>query len=353
MVTAETTDSRAPVSARPILICILGMHRSGTSALASYVHALGATIGPNRLETISAVNAEGFWEDSVVVAINEALLAAAGRSWFDHRAWQVESIGAQQHEQLHNQALAHMRDCYGNQPLTVLKDPRLCRLLPFWLDVWDKVGFSVRCLYAIRHPVMVASSLYTRDRIPYEYAVLLWLRYTLDAITNSSEVAGIVVPFDVLLEQPVLLPQALTKELGIELPCAEASWRNLAASSLDTRLRHNRVATSVAAQLPWVRLALDVFAALSDAAFKKIDQNQLHGLLLGYQSVLDEDNEYINALQRVSNELMWLSAEAVRVGELHTKALRVIESRSELIKDIKYLRIWRLLPRVINRIRKK
>lgn len=43
--------------------CILGMHRSGTSALAQVVHLLGADIGKNEdLIPAEPANAAGYWE---------------------------------------------------------------------------------------------------------------------------------------------------------------------------------------------------------------------------------------------------------------------------------------------------
>lgn len=74
--TKDTPDSTALV--------VLGMHRSGTSALTRLLHTAGADAG-GRLLGASAGNELGHWEDAFVVETNERLLAALGRRWDDVR----------------------------------------------------------------------------------------------------------------------------------------------------------------------------------------------------------------------------------------------------------------------------
>jgi len=378
----ELIDNQLPGESRPVLICVLGMHRSGTSAVTSFVHALGAFMGAQRLEAIPAINADGFWEDGAIVGLNEELLAAGGRSWSDHRAWQSEGVDADLLQRFRARALAHMRTHYLHQRLAVIKDPRLCRLLPFWLEVWDTAGFAVRCLYVVRHPYAVASSLHKRDKIPLEYSVLLWLQYMLEAAAASVEVPAIVVSFDALLEQPARLPAALIGELDIALPMAEENWHNAASLSLDAELRHGHDAVASAiAPIAWVNSALAVYNFFCSADFKKINRECLHAVLAEYRLLLADNNECITPLQRITGELMQLSAEAVRVGELHTNALmtisqketevahlqksvedlqeyveylqKCVDARNQLVDDLTHFRIWRLVPRILHRMNKK
>src|SRR5579862_2834876 len=65
-------------------IVVLGMHRSGTSALAGMLHGLGVALGP-RLMAATADNPRGYWEHIDVVAVHHQLLAALGGAWNDFR----------------------------------------------------------------------------------------------------------------------------------------------------------------------------------------------------------------------------------------------------------------------------
>ena len=51
-------------------IMVLGMHRSGTSALTRILNLLGADL-PEDLIKANAYNKSGYWEPSAVVALND------------------------------------------------------------------------------------------------------------------------------------------------------------------------------------------------------------------------------------------------------------------------------------------
>jgi hypothetical protein len=67
-----------PLSTRAVLI--LGMHRSGTSAFARSMQALGVYLGTNFLDT-KPDNPTGYWEDRNICALNERLLGVFGLEW--------------------------------------------------------------------------------------------------------------------------------------------------------------------------------------------------------------------------------------------------------------------------------
>ena len=65
-------------------ILVLGMHRSGTSAVTGALRLCGVELGTELMQPGSD-NPKGFWEHAGVVAIHERLLAALERSWNDPR----------------------------------------------------------------------------------------------------------------------------------------------------------------------------------------------------------------------------------------------------------------------------
>ena len=56
------------------LVVVLGMHRSGTSAITRGLEVLGVNLGDN-LYPAAIDNPKGFWEDNDFLGINEELLA--------------------------------------------------------------------------------------------------------------------------------------------------------------------------------------------------------------------------------------------------------------------------------------
>ena len=63
------------------VIVVLGMHRSGTSAITRGLQELGADLGPDLMPAAEGDNDKGFWEDMGAYRINERILSKLGSSW--------------------------------------------------------------------------------------------------------------------------------------------------------------------------------------------------------------------------------------------------------------------------------
>ena len=63
-----------PSSGSPVAVLVLGMHRSGTSAVTRVLNLLGAELGDD-LMPAGSDNPGGFWEYRGVVELHERLLA--------------------------------------------------------------------------------------------------------------------------------------------------------------------------------------------------------------------------------------------------------------------------------------
>jgi hypothetical protein len=59
-------------------LIVLGMHRSGTSALAGVLALSGAEPGPSLMPAVETVNPKGFWEHAEVISIHDEVLASLG-----------------------------------------------------------------------------------------------------------------------------------------------------------------------------------------------------------------------------------------------------------------------------------
>lgn len=149
------------------LILVLGCHRSGTSVVARSLECLGAELGP--AADWGAHDNPDFAEDRNVLAIDEYLLKAR------KLAWHFPSIPFVHDEGIQLDAVMLLRDRLSAHPVFVLKEPRMCRLLPFWRPVFDAVRCKVSVVEVVRHPHAVAQSLWARNEIPNRKALRLWL----------------------------------------------------------------------------------------------------------------------------------------------------------------------------------
>ena len=68
---AELLSSRSRLKSRGSAILVLGMHRSGTSAIARLLKIFGVSFGDNLMPGSAEDNEKGFWEDRDVFRLNE------------------------------------------------------------------------------------------------------------------------------------------------------------------------------------------------------------------------------------------------------------------------------------------
>jgi hypothetical protein len=174
------------------LVVVLGMHRSGTSSAAGALVRLGAA-APQHLMAPNADNERGFWESPVIVDLNDAILAAGGSDWKDWRRFNFAKIRKVEADALRARAKEALAEEFGDVGFAVMKDPRMCRLMPFWGPVFADAKWSVRALLPIRSPLEVGQSLYCRDGLSPAYGCLLWLRHVLDAEVETRGMARAVL----------------------------------------------------------------------------------------------------------------------------------------------------------------
>ena len=118
-------------------------------------------------------NAKGYFEPKSVVFLNEKFLKALGLIWSDIAPFAAESLCALLAPE-HTAAMRQVLDEeFAGARDAVLKDPRLCRLLPLWQHVFAEQSQSVNYLITLRPPADVIRSLMRRDRLGGNHAALL------------------------------------------------------------------------------------------------------------------------------------------------------------------------------------
>ena len=181
-------------------ILVLGMHRSGTSAATRVVNLLGARLGDQLMPPAENNNETGFWEHEGVVRIDNALLTALGREWHDLRPLPEGWVQGDAAKAARAALVETLGEQFHGEALWAVKDPRMCLLLPLWLDVLRELDVEPCILLVVRHPAEVAQSLQTRDGLPLPQSLWLWLRYTVAAEYATRGLPRAVVSYPSLLE---------------------------------------------------------------------------------------------------------------------------------------------------------
>lgn len=198
ILTREAGDGkgdRAPNTA----VFVLGMHRSGTSALAGTLNKVGVDFGPNLLPP-QLDNPKGFFEHNEIVSIHDKIFYKIGLRWDDPRPLPAYWEQRPDLESLKERLKEVVARDFGESLLWGLKDPRLCRLLPLWIPILKELNVNLRVVLVLREPAEVAGSLSSRNKLDLAQSQLLWLRYNLEAEYNSRSLVRVFLHYDDLLE---------------------------------------------------------------------------------------------------------------------------------------------------------
>lgn len=224
-------------------VIVLPMHRSGSSALSRMLSLLGCDL-PKTLMVGNETNPTGHWESTVVRALNDDILSSGGSKWQDWLAFNSNWYKTPKPREFQARALEALTKEFGSSSLFVFKDPRVCRIFPFWRDVFAAAGIEPKIVLTVRHPQEVAASLERRkDKgIPALVGLLLWLRYMLDAEADTRGMTRAVASYDMLLQDPVGLAETLQARLGLFWPSLSESQADVIRGFMDPSLRHHNAA---------------------------------------------------------------------------------------------------------------
>ncbi len=250
-------DRTDVVSAARCCVVVLGMHRSGTSAFARLLGFLGCDL-PKTLLKASKTNPTGYWESEPINRLNDRILDSAGSSWHDCLEFNPAWLDTLKAEQFRKEAIATIEAEYGESCLFVLKDPRICRITPFWLNVLNDAGIGVKVILPIRNPLDVAASLERRDGNTHPGAsLLLWLRNVLEAEHGSRDVARVFASYDELIDQWAAVVEHMQSALGVTWPQDSLHGRGAISAFLSKGHRHHHKAPEAVIENPsiasWIR----------------------------------------------------------------------------------------------------
>jgi hypothetical protein len=264
------------------VILVLGMHRSGTSAAAGILVKLGGA-QPKTLMPAEGANERGYFESQALMTFHDELLASAGSSWTDWRqfnpAWYQSPTAAA----FRKRAKQLFKEEFDGEPLAVLKDPRVCRFAPFWLEILAGTKARTRVVIPVRAPLEVAFSLRKRNGFSLATGALLWLRHVVDAEIASRALPRSIFTWDQLLRDWRGVAEKASTELGLRWPRLSDATAHEIENFIDYDLVHHGVSApelaahsdihewTIAAYRAMLKLAR---APQSSSALKSLDKTR-------------------------------------------------------------------------------
>jgi hypothetical protein len=198
---AELQQARITSKIGRHFVFILGMHRSGTSALTGMLVQAGFS-APSDLMPATIANPKGYWESLGIMGINEGFLAEMESHWSSSlplpAGWS-ESISARKWR---TSLINLISEVFGGAQLPTIKDPRFCTLI-MGLEPWfESRLIDTSYIILIRHPLEVANSLLQAEGIDLYKALRLWIKSIFMTEQATRGYRRKFISFDVLIQDP-------------------------------------------------------------------------------------------------------------------------------------------------------
>ncbi len=319
---SRVSDSKA--------VCVLGMHRSGTSAVAGVLNLLGVYLGGDLYAPHAGVNEKGYWEHSDIVDLHDLMLLALDSSWDDilplpERWWNDPIIAPFYVKLLH-----YVYRDFSNISIWGLKDPRMCRLLPLWFSIFKEAGVEPVFIIVIRNPIGVAKSLEKRDHFTIEKSLSLWLLHILTAEHETRHYRRAFINYDELLLNPEVILTQLEDALQLSWPNPVTPIMPAIKDFLSPQLRHH-IETSIPRETNLEKLVYTTYQTCCTAAQSEDTEP---GRL--FEPLQNDFNAYITSFDSLLlSHLVGVSQQRAR---LQVEINKIYESLSwKLTKPVRFI----------------
>ncbi len=253
-------DARTRLERLGEYVLVTGMHRSGTSAVAGVLHALGYQLTQeDDLLPPDSHNERGYFESKALALLNGRLLSLFGGGWDRPPSWKSLDQGLAKLVEDPAVVKGALRVLLGVTPAEgpfVWKDPRLCLTLPFWSEILHHPSATI---FVFRHPDEVSRSLGKIHGLSSFQAESLWKHYNWSALQNMKGRPVFVVEFADLISDR-------RREIGViaEFVSARSSFEigslDSAVEVIDPTLKHE----SLPSDYEMSKEAISLYQSLRD-----------------------------------------------------------------------------------------
>jgi len=235
------------LTSKPEVVCVLGMHRSGTSLIARAGNLLGVYLGPDEhLMPPVEDNPTGFWEHKLLGDLNDEILSVLGGSWHEPPAFPAGWESGRTLGGLRRRAKAVIQEDFAGAALWGWKDPRTCLTLPFWQRFLPPMRYVV-CL---RNPVDVARSLERRSGFSIQKGMNLWLAYVTSALKHTVGRPRLFVFYEDFMADWRQGLRSLAHFIGRSEQAEEAGVQDALRAFIEADLQHHRTSVGETADDP-------------------------------------------------------------------------------------------------------
>jgi hypothetical protein len=281
-------------------IVVVGMHRSGTSAVSGLLDELGVFMGKNLFAPQKDVNEKGFFENAKVVDINDSLFDALLGSWDDPFSYNFELKYPDVYRDFELTTKKFLSKEYASYDLWGMKDPRTSLHLPFWDEMIISSNTLPCYLMMLRNPLEVVASIVKRDEFSMKKALILWINYTLSSYLFCASKSLYILNFDSLLASPENVMTGICKKFDIDVPQKESTF-------IEAKLRNHVENSDTVNKDELMMIACDLYTELSKPLIER-------------EKIEDIKKQYINYIEQF-DELFKEHLKSVKKDEVYYRTL--------------------------------
>ncbi|HCU6023495.1 TPA: hypothetical protein OUZ75_000413 [Legionella pneumophila] len=331
---------------KAICVLVLGMHRSGTSAITRVLSFLGCDL-PQNILGASISNELGHWESISLNRLNDRILESAGSHWQDWDELNKGWIHSPKAMNFQEEAINLLQDEFMGSKLFVLKDPRICKLMPFWLNVLDKMDIRPLIVFCHRNPLEVAASLQKRNGLEPAFGHLLWLRYILGAEQASRKLPRFFINYDQLLQKWGRLINIGQATLGIHWPRFSDKVAGEIEAFLSQNHRHHHETSDTVIENPslsvWLRNSFEILEQWASSGENAKDypildriRNAFNEAGPAFSRLIASGKKSASILMRTKEEFTETQKKLNRIEEKtheQEKLLKTLETEKQTLLD--------------------
>ncbi|MBF0097091.1 MAG: AMP-binding protein [Magnetococcales bacterium] len=156
------------------VILVVGMVRSGLSVVAQL---LSDSWQENN------IGHDSLWEKNSlkIQKIHDTFLESFGISWHDVSFLPEEIWLSEAASRCKASLNSFFAEAFSEHVQLIIADPRLCLLLPLWIELFERVSIEVKLVFIVRHPLEIADSLSVQSSLTQKRSLALWLIHNLEA----------------------------------------------------------------------------------------------------------------------------------------------------------------------------
>ena len=206
------------------IIIVLGVYRSGTSALTKGLEVMGVELPDPAKVSFNTFNEKGYWEDQDFFFFNLELIQALGA--LENRRRNILPLTAKEVDFLCEQGFLEkasqlLREKVPASAPLGIKTSSFSFLLPFWKKVFQECGVQASFVIALRSPLSVVASIEAAQEIigkqDQEKSFWVWISYMLSCLEHTEGERRVLVDYDELLQAPAREIEKIANALELKI----------------------------------------------------------------------------------------------------------------------------------------